>query len=369
MTTKAVNRMENVKSNNLKRILSGDHVARLMIRPSTPIIKTIQAIDSGGVQIVFVINGKKQLLGTVTDGDIRRGILKGISLESPVMKVMNRKPFFVCSDDLRETIEGTPKIVRQVPIVDSTRRVIGVEIRDEFIEQEGQPNWVVLMVGGHGQRLRPLTDDCPKPLLKVGSRPLLETIIRSFIEFGFRKFYLAGHYRLDMLKKHFGNGDKFGATIRYVHEKKRLGTAGALGLLPDVPKEPFFVMNGDLLTKINFQQLLDFHKSAGVYATMCVTEYDLAIPYGVVKIKNGHAVGIDEKPVQRVFINAGIYVLDPRVLPLVSKNSYCDMPELLEKLKQAHFQTSVFPIREYWMDIGRLPDYEKANGEFAEIFK
>ena len=345
-------------------------IKRCTISPATTILQTIKAIDLGGIQIAFVVNQKNELLGTVTDGDIRRGILKGISLEAEVQKVMNGRPVMVQEGEPISQILSTmkKKMLRQLPVVNLQNRFVGVKILSEYSKNGIKDNWVVLMIGGQGDRLRPLTENCPKPLLKVGNKPLLETILTSFIEHKFHRFYMAGHYKLDMVKEYFGDGSKWNAEIRYIHEDKRMGTAGALSLLPELPTEPFFVMNGDLLTKVNFQQLLDFHNEHQVQATMCVTEYDLTIPYGVVRIKDGQIDGIDEKPVQRFFVNAGIYVLEPNVLKQIPKGQSFDMPQLFERLNQSKSKTAVFPIREYWLDIGRVDDFERANGEFHEVF-
>jgi len=205
-------------------------------------------------------------------------------------------------------------------------------------------------------------------MLKVGNKPLLETILANFIDYGFRHFYISVNYMADMVKDYFGDGSRFGVEIRYLHEDERLGTAGALSLLPERPVEPFFVMNGDLLTKVNFNQMLDFHGKQNAVATMGVREYDYQIPYGVVNVESLRIVGIEEKPIQRFFVNAGIYVLDPKALDLIQQNTFLDMPTLFNTLIERKDETVVFPVIEYWMDVGHLADYEKANGEYHSVF-
>lgn len=341
-----------------------------MVSPQTPIINTLEIIDKNARQIALVVDNKDRLLGTVTDGDIRRGLLKGRDLQEEISTVMNPYPTVASPYDNRENILALMRIkqIHQIPIVDEDGRIIHVEILDELLRPKKKDNWIVLMAGGLGTRLHPLTYDCPKPLLKVGNKPILETILQSFIDQGFHKFYISVKYKAEMIQGYFGNGDRWGVTIRYLHEQETLGTAGALSLIPERPKHPFIVMNGDLLTKVHFEQLLDFHKTYRAYATMCVREYDHQIPYGVVRLDKQRLTSIEEKPMQRFFVNAGIYVLDPNVLDYIKHNQYLDMPSLFEELMQEEKNTIAFPIREYWLDIGRMTDYEKANKEYMEVF-
>ena len=343
----------------------------ILVPPTTTILKVIEAIDAGSIQIALVIDAKNRLLGTVTYGDIRRGILKGISLNDPVVHVMKRNPITARSDESQENIFTLMKQrkIRQIPVVDSTGRVVGIEILDRLLQPQNEGSWVVLMAGGLGSRLRPLTDDCPKPLLKVGDRPLLETILENFTAQGFRRFFLAVNYKDDMVQGYFGDGSRWGIEIQYIREEQQLGTAGALGLMTVKPSEPLLVMNADLLTKVNFRQLLDFHKEHQAKATMCVREYTFQVPFGVVKIEKHQVASINEKPIQRFFVNAGIYVLEPEVLELISRNEALDMPSLFHKLVDRNETVAAFPIREYWLDIGRMEDLVKANGEIAEILK
>lgn len=343
---------------------------QILIPPSASILRAIETIDQGALQIALITDGDGRLLGTVTDGDVRRGILRGVGLDREVSEIMNIHPITASSQDTQETILATMKLRRlqQIPIIDRDGLVIGVQVLADILRSNQRDNWVVLMAGGLGTRLAPLTNDTPKPLLKVGTKPLLETIMQNFIEYGFHKFYLSVNYKAEMIRDYFGDGSRFGVEIRYVHEEKRMGTAGALSLLPERPEETFFVMNGDLLTKVNFQQLLDFHQEHGAAGTMCVREYDFQIPYGVVKTDKHRLMGIVEKPVEHFFVNAGIYVLEPECIDLIPQDEFYDMPSLFEQLIARQRETSVFPIREYWMDIGQMADYERANGEFAEVF-
>ncbi|RNB53841.1 CBS domain-containing protein [Brevibacillus gelatini] len=343
----------------------------LLVSPHTPIRHTLEIIDKSARQIALVVDENNKLLGTVTDGDIRRGLLKGLTLQDSTSLIMNSFPTVASPYDTRENILALMKIkkIHQVPIVDEDGFIVHVEVLNDLLRPVKKDNWVVLMAGGLGTRLHPLTYDCPKPLLKVGNKPLLETILQSFIDQGFHRFYLSVKYKAEMIQQHFGDGSKWGVTIRYLEEQESLGTAGALSLLPEKPSDPFFVMNGDLLTKVNFEQLLDFHKTYQAQATMCVREYDYQVPYGVVRLDKHRLISIEEKPTQRYFVNAGIYVLNPAVLEYIPQNQFFDMPSLFEHvMKDSQQQAIAFPIREYWLDIGRMADFEKANLEFAEVF-
>ncbi|CAH0117997.1 UTP--glucose-1-phosphate uridylyltransferase [Paenibacillus sp. CECT 9249] len=342
----------------------------IAVLPDHTILHTMEAIDRGTMQIALVTDSDKRLLGTVTDGDIRRGILKGKSLDAPVTEIMNNKPIigFVGEDQDKLMQKMRFAGIRQIPVVDQEGRVIYLETLKEISKVKRRDNWVVLMAGGLGSRLRPLTEKCPKPLLEVGGKPLLETIIENFKIYGFYKFFISVNYKAEMIEKYFGSGIKHGVEIKYIRENKRLGTAGALSLLPQNPSDPLIVMNGDLLTKVNFTHMLDFHHQQRGVATMCLRDYEFQVPYGVIDVDRSRLIGISEKPVFRHFVNAGIYVLNPEVLTFIPKNSYYDMTTLFETLINNHFVTSAFPIREYWMDIGRIDDFEQANNEFYEVF-
>lgn len=341
-----------------------------LVVATTPLREAIRVLDSSSMQIVLVVDENDKLMGTVTDGDIRRGILKGVLLEDPVGRIMNPQPTVARSGDERQVILSMmqQKQLHHIPVVDDKGILVGLEMLDELVQRRRRDNPVVLMAGGLGSRLRPLTNDCPKPMLQVGNKPLLETILENFVEYGFHKFYISLNYMGDVIKSYFGDGSRWNVEISYLEEDRKLGTAGALSLLPEAPALPMFVMNGDLLTKVNFRQLLEFHLEHKAQGTMCVREYDFQVPYGVVKIDRQRITGIDEKPVQRFFVNAGIYVLDPAVMALIPKGEYYDMPSLFEKLIQRGDETCAFPIREYWLDIGQLADYDRANGEFAKVF-
>lgn len=338
-----------------------------MVLPTTSIHETIKKIDRSALQVALVVDEQNKLLGTVTDGDVRRGMLKAISLQEPVSVIMNPNPITAGPNEPSDAILAMMKRRRlhHIPVVDRAGRLVGLEVLDELLRPAPHDNVVVLMAGGRGTRLLPLTENCPKPMLQVDGKPILENILLDLIEHGFRRFYITVYYKADMIRGHFGGGGQWGVSIEYIEEDKQLGTAGALSLLQETPSVPLLVMNGDLLTKVNFQYLLDFHNGNKAKATMCIREYDIKIPYGVVEIEKQNIRGIDEKPAHRFFVNAGIYVLDPVVLELIPKNTFFNMTDIFKKLIENDYETAVFPIREHWLDIGQIDDLEKARVEYS----
>lgn len=343
---------------------------KTLVRPEMSIQEVLAVIDDSALQIALVVNEKGQLLGTVTDGDIRRALLKHIDLSQPIASIMNPHPRYISCTQSRENALQLMKNhkLHHIPILDRDKCVVGMEVAQSFFIPPQHDNLVILMAGGLGQRLKPLTENCPKPLLKVGGKVLLETILENFISEGFNKFYISVNYRAQMIMDYFGDGSRWGVSIQYLQEDKPLGTAGALALLPAKPREPFMVMNADILTKINMAKLLEFHKEKQGIATICVKEHHKEIPYGIVAFEENHLQHIEQKPVQRFFINAGIYVLNPEVLDYIPLQSFFDIPDLIKKLLEEGKVIKVFPIREYWIDIGRLDEYERANHEFNEVF-
>jgi dTDP-glucose pyrophosphorylase len=335
---------------------------KTLVGPKTSIKDVLQIINRSSAQIALVTGEGGVLLGTVTDGDIRRGILAGFGLEAEVEKVMFKNPRTAASSDSLESVLESMKTlqIRQMPVIDGKGRVIGLEVLEELLNPSPQDNWVVLMAGGLGKRMSPLTDTCPKPMLRVGGRPVLEIILNQFRQAGFRKFFVSVNFMAEVIEEYFGDGSRWGVEIRYLREREKLGTAGALGLLEELPQRPLLVMNGDLLTKVNMRQLLDFHENQGAKLTMGVREYDFQVPYGVVKFEGDSVVAVDEKPVQRFFVNAGIYVLEPEVLRWVKAGKPMDMTELLAQLFSEKSKISAYPIQEYWLDIGRHSDFERA---------
>jgi len=345
---------------------------KLILAPTSPISSVIGILESERARIVLIVDNKNHLLGTVTDGDVRRGLLHQFGMDTEAQEIMCSKPSVVTAKDStdRSTIlEQMQQLgLRQMPVVDGEGVVVGIETIIELSEQNKLENPVYLLAGGFGKRLHPLTIDTPKPLLKVGEKPILQMILESFIKAGFYKFYISTHYKSELVKSHFGNGSNWSVDIHYVDEKTPLGTAGGLGLLPkNLPDLPLIMMNGDLLTKVDFVRLLDYHVESRGSATMCVREYDFQVPFGVVHPSGDKVLSIEEKPVHHFFVNAGIYVLDPEVIHTVSSNEYLDMPNLLQDRIDKDETVNIFPLHEYWLDIGRLEEYERAQAEIGRV--
>ena len=348
------------------------NINKIKLTINSTIKEALQIIDNGAVKFAIVVDSEDKLLGTVTDGDIRRAILDGKTLENSIENIYFKTPTVVHVNSTKEEIINicTTKKIYQIPVVDDKNRVVSIKILDELLKPKVHTNKVVLMVGGLGTRLKPLTDTTPKPMLPVGGKPILQTIVEKFVSYGFVNIIMCVGYKSNIIQDYFEDGSKFGANIEYVLEDKRMGTAGALTLLNDEqkPNEPFFVMNGDLLTNVNFENMLDFHIGHNAKATMCVREYDFQVPYGVVNIQNGKIASIEEKPTHSFFVSAGMYMLDSLCIDMIPKDEFYDMPTLFEEMIKNDDNTVSFPIREYWLDIGRIDEYEKANKEYGEVF-
>ena len=326
------------------------------MRPDASIEEAIRIIDKGAAQIALVVDADLRLLGTLTDGDIRRGLLRGENLESLVEMVMHREFRFV-----REGVEEhgvlammRQEVLHQIPKLDSQGRVVRLFLLEELLQQKILPNVVVIMAGGEGKRLLPLTKDCPKPMLRVQGKPLLEILLERCIAAGLGQFYFAVNYLKQQIIDYFEDGSRWEVNIRYLEETEPLGTVGALSLLPEIPKDPLLVLNGDVLTHVPFPALLSFHKEHQAVATISVRENETVIPFGVVRTKGTHMVALEEKPTLTHYVNAGIYVLSSQIWEYLKREEPCDMPELLESLMQSNQPVHVFPIHEYWQDVGHL---------------
>jgi dTDP-glucose pyrophosphorylase len=347
-------------------------ISKIKLKPTSTIKEALEIIDKGAIKIALVVDENDKLLGTITDGDIRRAILNNKDLNDIILDIYYKNPIIATNNSSKDEIINiciTNKIY-QIPIVDEKNRVIKIVLLDEILKPKKYSNKVVLMVGGLGTRLRPLTENTPKPMLHVGGKPILQTIVEKFVNYGFIDIIMCVGYKSTIIQDYFGDGSRFGANIEYVLENKRMGTAGAISLIDkEKLKEPFFVMNGDLLTNVNFENMLEFHLQNNAIATMAVREYDFQVPYGVVNIKNDKIISIEEKPIHKFFVSAGIYILNPETIDYIPKNRFYDMPVLFENLIKNDKITISFPIREYWLDIGRIEEYERANKEYIEVFR
>jgi dTDP-glucose pyrophosphorylase len=340
-----------------------DKLANFQIDSALTLQDAMQVIDRGAAQIALVVDDQQRLLGTLTDGDIRRGLLKGASLEAPVEQLMNRRFRFVrSSDDQAAVLEMMRReMLRQIPVLDEEGRAVELLLLQELLSPPQVSNAVVIMAGGKGTRLRPHTEHCPKPMLPVGDQPMLEILLEQCIASGFSRFYLSVNYLKEQIIDHFADGSRWGVSIDYLVEHEPLGTAGSLQLLHNALTEPFLVLNGDVLTRLNPSKLLHFHSEHQAQATLCVREHELTVPFGVVQANGVELGGFEEKPTYRYLVNAGVYVIDPQLLPLLPPHQATDMPSLLKAAQQAGHRVAVYPIHEYWIDIGRPETLEEAH--------
>lgn len=346
---------------------------QVVISPTITIKEALAIINEHAYRAAFVVDAQKKLIGLVTDGDVRRGLLNNISLTKPVSAIMNKAPVFCYEKD------ATPGVIHEllvknrflhVPIVDDEYRLVDILTYDNFLKIKKRDNPVFIMAGGFGTRLKPLTDNCPKPMLKIGDKPILERIMLHLKKCGFHRFYFSTHYLAEQITEYFGDGKKWDVSIQYVYEAQPLGTGGALSLLPDdIGNLPLIMTNGDVLTKVDFAQLLDFHDEHESCATVGVREYYHQVPFGVIEMDGHYIKGMVEKPRHRSFVNAGIYVLQPEVVKSLKNDEKIDMPTLLGNHMSDGSKISSFPIHEYWLDVGRMDDFELAQRDVeAGIF-
>jgi len=334
---------------------------KILVSPLSNIQNVLKVINNESLQLALVVDLDNRLLGTVTDGDIRRALINGVPLSHPISEIMYTTPTFVDFSASKDQLLAlmNAKQLNSIPILDNGI-VVGLETIHHITQKAKYDNPVFLMAGGFGTRLKPLTDHCPKPLLKVGDKPILETVLLSFVKSGFHNFYISTHYLPEMIKEYFGNGEKWGVSISYIHEAQPLGTGGALGLLPkDLPDLPIIMMNADVLTKVDLEALLAFHNENDANATMCVREYEYQVPFGVIESEGSKIISMVEKPIQRFHVNAGIYVVGRKIIEQVKNNEVVDMPTLLERSLEE--SVLMFPFHEYWLDIGRIDDFNRAQ--------
>ena len=342
----------------------------LIVPLSARIVDAIKIIDSGRLQAALIIDDQGVLRGIVTDGDVRRGLLRGINLDAPVVEVMNTSPIIV-QEGLAKDIAlrqlrrlGT----RHLPIVNAAGKLVALEVVQLSEPDLGTPEVAVLMAGGLGKRLHPITESIPKPLVIVDDFPILEIILRNLAEQGVRRFYISVNYKAEMIEEYFGNGRKWGVDISYLRERDRLGTAGSLSLMPERPETPFLAMNGDIMTSVNLKQMFDYHSNMGATATIGAFAHEYQVPYGVLEMEDGRVTGIHEKPLICKYVSGGVYALSPQVLEFVRTDKSLDMPTLIERLVAGNLRVTAFPIREYWIDIGRHGDLQRASDDKQIVF-
>jgi dTDP-glucose pyrophosphorylase len=347
-----------------------DNLEQILIQPNVSIREVIEAMNRGAVGIVLLVDEDRHLKGTITDGDVRRGILHGVSLDAPVTTLLEYRPEEYRRPTAASVQTGRSellhlmqsKVVRQVPLLDADGRVVDLALLSELMVQPDPQLSAVIMAGGYGTRLKPLTEDVPKPMLPVGKRPLMERTIEQLQTAGFCRVNVTTHHKAEIIAEHFGDGCRFGVQINYVNEERPLGTAGALGLM-EAPEGPLLVINGDILTDLNFRTMLDFHREHNADMTVAVRKYEFQVPYGVVETEGADVSRLVEKPSFEFFVNAGIYLLEPIAYGYIPKDRRFDMTDLIKCLLTDRRSVISFPVREYWLDIGHQGDYEKAQDD------
>ena len=333
------------------------------LKGTNSILEVIKHIQDSHYRICFIVDDNNCLIGSVTDGDIRRGLINGNSLDINVSKIMNTSPISISSSQSKNDANKImiSNQIKQLPVVDEENRLIGLYLIDHILDLTQKENFILIMAGGFGKRMMPLTEQIPKPMLMVGDKPILEHIIINAKAQGFKKFVISLHYLGELISDYFGDGSNLGVSISYLHESEPLGTAGALSLIEPEPELPFIITNGDIISDINYGNFLDFHDSNKSQATMAIKKYELQNPYGVVNTKGLEIISFEEKPIHVSYVNAGMYVLNPSSLRYLRKNQPCDMPDFFNLLISKNYLVTAYPIHETWADVGRPIDLSEIN--------
>jgi len=354
---------------NFKELYNKKSWKDVIVKINTSIGEAIKILDSSALQILMVTDVENKLVGTITDGDIRRAILQNFKFDNPIFDIMNKNPIVVSDKIAKSEALDLMRLnkLRQLPIITENAKIIGLHVWDEIIAPTNLQNTCVIMAGGFGKRLHPLTENYPKPLIKVAGKPMIERILDQAKNSGFKNFIMALNFRADLIKEFFGDGKKFGVNIEYIEEEKPLGTAGALSLINKKINLPVFVINGDVLADVNYGDILNFHNYYNASATMVVHSHEWQYPFGVVQLNGIDFLSIEEKPILKRNVNSGIYVLDPKIFKFLEKGAYCDMPNLLKKIKANKNRVVAFPMHEDWLDLGRHNDLDKANKKLNKV--
>lgn len=347
-------------------------VRPFLVHPDMPVTEVVGVIDANRRGAAIVVDDEQHLIGVVTDGDVRRAILAGLDLQGPVSCLLARRRSDLYPVPIKAAVSSTTAQrtavmqqhrIRHLPLVDEHDVVVGLAVFDDLLREAAPPVRAVVMAGGFGRRMRPLTDNVPKPMLPVDGKPLLERVIQGLHDAGITRMHVATHYKPEKIVEYFGNGERFGVQIEYLRELEPLGTAGALCKL-DTWGETLLVINGDILTQVDFAAMHRFHRDHDAEMTVAVKEYTFRVPYGVVTVNGVGVTGIEEKPSVSYFVNAGIYLLEPSVASSMTPDGgHCDMTDLIARLLAARRQVVSFPVREYWLDVGGLDDYDRAQSD------
>jgi dTDP-glucose pyrophosphorylase len=340
----------------------------LRVGPRTSLREVLEAVTKNSRQVVAVVDDDGRLAGLVTDGDIRRALLRGTSLDAPAEAVMNRTPLTATPATRREEALALmqARVIRHLPLVDERGLLLDLLMLEELLEPPPLPNAAVIMAGGAGSRLRPLTETMPKPLLRVGGKPLLEIMVERLRQTGVRDIIVTVHYKSHMIEEHLGDGARLGMRVRYIREDQPLGTAGSLRTVARLLEQPFFLVNADILTKCDFRALLAFHDRHSADMTVGTVPYTVDLPYGILEVEGARLAAVSEKPRLDFVVNSGIYVVSPAAAEVLPPSVSCDVPDLIRALMAAGRRVVAFPIREYWLDVGRHDDFRKADRDVAE---
>ena len=344
----------------------------LTVSPSTPLIEAVAVLTKAGRKLILVKADDGKLLGIITDYDVRQALLNHVEFTQPVTAAMNKNPIVGKAGMNRGEVLALILKERcsQIPLLDTEGRVVDIHFQDEFLEsrEEESGKVAVIMAGGFGKRLRPMTEHVPKPLLTVAGRPILFLLIDQLLSEGFDTIYVTLNYKREMIEEAIKESPRYFNHVFCVLEEKPLGTAGSLSLLPEKPQSPFLVINADLLTNISLQRMLNFHADEKNIITMATRREKYTIPYGVVKLDGSRVISIEEKPNFTYFINTGVYVVNPEILSFLPKGEYCDMPSLAEQILAKNGRVGSFPVHEYWLDIGNHENYAQAQEDFLRHF-
>jgi dTDP-glucose pyrophosphorylase len=335
------------------------------VHPNASLLECMRSMEITGARIVLAVDREFRLIGTLSDGDIRTALVKGCSLNSSIDAHINRSCYYVLPTVSRAEVLDIMQARRfeQVPIVDEYGKVIGLHLLHDILGNIARPNCALVMAGGKGKRLRPLTENLPKPMIKVAGRPLLERIILHLISYGIRRIFLSVNHQSQVIEEYFKDGSKYGIKIEYLREDNPLGSGGAISLLPEIPDHSLLIMNGDLIVDVNLNDMIEFHNQNGFYATMGVYSYFHQVPFGCVEIQNNRLVGLEEKPFLEKIVNAGIYVLSPQAISAIPKNTFFPITSLFEAAIKNNLICGTFQIEKEWLDIGSPQQLRQARGD------
>lgn len=347
-------------------VYKNDSMKQYCVPPEATLIECMRVIDNTGAGIALAVDDALKLIGTISDGDIRKALLRGCSLNSPVLQHINRECFSVLPTVPRAEVIDIMLARRfeQVPIIDEGNRVIGIHFLHDIVGNALRPNWAVVMAGGKGKRLRPFTEGVPKPMIKVAGRPILERVILLLVSCGIQRIFISVNHLGEMIENYFKDGSDYGVEIEYLCENEFLGSGGAISLLPEIPDHPVLVMNGDLIAEISCGDMIDFHNKNDFYATMGVYPYFHQVPYGCVEKKENRLANLEEKPVIERMVNAGIYVLSPQAVSDIPQNTFFPITTLFEDAFTKNITCGAFTIEKEWLDVGTPDQLRQALGEY-----